>query len=834
LIVVRAPAGYGKTSACRDWRKALIAAGLDSTWTSLAWTEGRPEKVRAALAQALQVGRDASADPDRQFARLAKQNKRLTVFLDDYQILSSEAEAAVRSLLLNRWPGLRLVIASRSEPALNVRRLRITGEAEEIGVAQLRIGELDAAARLRMAGAVVDPAVRGELLRLVDGWPAALGFAAALMADGVSDGPSLMAGLGEPGTDFGRYFEEEVLTSLADPERRFLLEAGTLVRFTADLLRAATGDADAEQLAQHTARRSGLVTFGLDGVYRLHPLAATQFSARLRLENPERARAVHQAAGAWRRDHGLYSEAVTDAFASGEISAAAALLAEASRRHQRIGRWRTFSGWTSRLPEPLLDEHPAIRLEAASAHAVLFEFSAARRHIEAVQQAARSDLEHRVELYAAEAILGAFADEPEKALTAGERGLAAGGPATPYSTGVLHTAIAIGQLHRGSLDKAKTHVLEARAVHEDGQSAFGVAFSLMLGGLCHAIGGDLGPAVTDWRNALAAVARLNNAEAMEAMAAGYLPLAFYEWGRTAEARDQLDRCLSSAVEVAVPDGMASLYVAGVRLALLQGDPDRAGQLLDEAEVTGLRRNWPRLVHVALNERVRIALAAEDHAEARRLKREHDARIGPAKPPAPSALEIDGAGLAELRFDAAIHPGREILTRLRATATRATSQNQRWRALKLTIIESKTRACLGDEPGALRLMRRAVELAAPGRLIRTFADEGGSTLALLGRIADEEASAPSSLPLAFVDEVLASGGLLRRPPEGRVAAVEPLSPREREMMQMVAAGLTNRELGRRLYVTENTVKWHLQHIFAKLGVTNRVRAIIAARDNGVID
>lgn len=58
-------------------------------------------------------------------------------------------------------------------------------------------------------------------------------------------------------------------------------------------------------------------------------------------------------------------------------------------------------------------------------------------------------------------------------------------------------------------------------------------------------------------------------------------------------------------------------------------------------------------------------------------------------------------------------------------------------------------------------------------------------------------------------------------------VEPLTEREVEVLQHVAIGLSNREIGQRLSITEGTVKRHLSNVYSKLGVRNRVQAVVWA-------
>ena len=66
------------------------------------------------------------------------------------------------------------------------------------------------------------------------------------------------------------------------------------------------------------------------------------------------------------------------------------------------------------------------------------------------------------------------------------------------------------------------------------------------------------------------------------------------------------------------------------------------------------------------------------------------------------------------------------------------------------------------------------------------------------------------------------------------SVESLTGREREILTLLASGLSNAELGARLYLSEPTIKTHLSHIFRKLGVRDRVQAVIAAYDAGLVE
>ena len=71
------------------------------------------------------------------------------------------------------------------------------------------------------------------------------------------------------------------------------------------------------------------------------------------------------------------------------------------------------------------------------------------------------------------------------------------------------------------------------------------------------------------------------------------------------------------------------------------------------------------------------------------------------------------------------------------------------------------------------------------------------------------------------------------PSKQTVLVEPLSPREREILRLLAGGASNREIAARLFIAEGTVKNHVTNILGKMGVADRTQAAIKAKDCGLI-
>ena len=134
---------------------------------------------------------------------------------------------------------------------------------------------------------------------------------------------------------------------------------------------------------------------------------------------------------------------------------------------------------------------------------------------------------------------------------------------------------------------------------------------------------------------------------------------------------------------------------------------------------------------------------------------------------------------------------------------------------------------GERPGAMISVEKALRLAKPEGYVRLFTDLGMVMAQLL-----QEAHLRGILP-EYVEALLVA---FREPLSTSRASVlpEPLTPREQETLNLMAAGLTNQEIAERLVVSPETVKKHAASIYNKLGVRSRTQATARAREIGLLD
>ena len=379
LIVVSAPAGFGKTALLADW---IREEGKLAAWLSLDPADNDPARFWRHAAAALdrvrpgigeRVGPLLGPPAPREFTglvaalinELAGQpgNDEILLVLDDYHLIGSESvHGSLAFLLEHRPPGLRLVLATRADPPLPLARLRARGQLTELRAAELRFTTGEAAALLHQAtDADLPPAAVAALTKRTEGWAVGLHLA-ALSLRGHPDAAGFVEAFSGSHRYVLDYLAGEVLEQQPEHVRAFLLETSVLDRLSGELCEAVTGRTDSQAMLE-AIERAGLFLMPLDQVrvwWRYHQLFADLLRARLRQEQPGKLPGLHRSAAAWCEAHGLVDEAIQHAVADGDAVWAARLI----ERHfdALLRRGATVDRWMAALPEELLRSRPRLRL----------------------------------------------------------------------------------------------------------------------------------------------------------------------------------------------------------------------------------------------------------------------------------------------------------------------------------------------------------------------------------------------------------------------------------------------------------------------------------------
>ncbi|MFN8623581.1 MAG: LuxR C-terminal-related transcriptional regulator [Chloroflexota bacterium] len=353
LTLVAAPTGYGKTTALAAW----AAARPRTAWVTLDATDDEPIRfARSLVAAVARVAPGFGAATNELLdspvadilgaARTSLVNELealeppVTLVLDDlHAIRSATCQALLAALVGDAPHGLRLVVATRSDPGLPLGRLRAAGRLGEIRAADLRFDPSEADALLGTTlGLHVPPDAVERLTARTEGWAAGL-VLAGMSAEAAPDPAGFVEGFSGSDRTVVDYLGEEVLAGMPAGMRRFLTHTAVVEELSGELGDTLTGGTDGAARLDALARANAFVV-RLDAEgrwYRYHRLFREVLLTELAAADPGASARLLGAAAGWYEAHGMAEQAARAALAAGDHERAGAIIATAAREVMRQG-----------------------------------------------------------------------------------------------------------------------------------------------------------------------------------------------------------------------------------------------------------------------------------------------------------------------------------------------------------------------------------------------------------------------------------------------------------------------------------------------------------------
>jgi LuxR family maltose regulon positive regulatory protein len=824
VILISAPAGAGKTTLLAELARRFPETAW--AWLLLDSEDNDPSRLAAALAAALdaariKIGDAAGADPKQLVTSIINRiaglsEHRVAIVLDDLHTITEKSVHELLDYLADHAPpNLRLVLATRHDPPMALARRRARGELGEIRLHELSFTEEETSA---LANECLSLNLTLQEVRQIhtrtEGWAAGL----RLLATSLAQLPSRRATLLESGMQGSRrifdFLAEEVLDRQSAELRGFLLETSVLASLTPKVCDALTGRRDSIRILEDLYRRNLYVVAADESetTFRYHDLFADFLRERLRRERPEAWPELHQRAARAeispdrRMRHWIESESWDEAAL--EVEAA-------GPEYVRRGFVVTLRRWIFRLPEEVRLRHPRVLYLMGHAIWTESEFSAAQPWIEQALEGFRrvGDTAGQGEAILALANAALMNNRLEESRQLIQEASSFDIP--PASRAQICTASAWAAIYRKDWKEADGHLNQLYQLLMSGVGT-GNPLALQL--------------VLFSEGVFGYVARIDElCRSMEPRLTGQPDLTHSAYHLLKSAislhRGDLeagDRHAERATEVALDCGQLVLVTAALCTnwaisKAARGDweeMDRwASDGLDEDKYGHITRNW-RLHFQYLQARARWGAG---NIEGLRETVEATLIHNPVEAPAakPYFHLIRGMlRMAERAYGQAEQAFREAL--------REEDDYQVSRAI------SSARTLL-----AYALLRRgetarAMEVFGP---VLDFTERQD----LMGYVMREN---PYVIPLLrhayernihrdFVARVLARMNV----PVDAVEASggEALSDRELEVLRVLAEGLGNREIAERLFVSEATVKTHVQRILRKLDADSRTHAVSRAHE-----
>jgi LuxR family maltose regulon positive regulatory protein len=284
---------------------------------------------------------------------LAELPAQVQLVIDDYHLISSaEVARSVTSLVEQLPPSVRLVLATRADPALPLARMRVRGELVELRAGDLAFTFTESTALLNEA-LDLDLA-REDVARLhsrTEGWAAGL-YLAGLSLRGRLDRSRFIDAFAGDDRHVVDYLVSEVLDELPEETRSFLVRTSILDRMSGSLCDAVL-EARSSDYVLEEIERSNLFLVPLDSRrrwYRYHHLFAELLRNQLETTEPYLVPVLHRRAALWHRRDGDIAEAIDHLISAGDISEARELIASHWNLYFNEGLSATVESWLDRLP----------------------------------------------------------------------------------------------------------------------------------------------------------------------------------------------------------------------------------------------------------------------------------------------------------------------------------------------------------------------------------------------------------------------------------------------------------------------------------------------------
>ncbi len=847
--------------------------------------QGVDDRVGSSLEPALSSPEPAPAEllVSQLAEDLADLARDVLLVLDDYHVVSSPEVKKATAHLLECLPGnVRLLITTRANPQLPTARLRAQGLLTEIRENDLRFTLEEAGEYLNthVGLDLLDDEVR-RLAERTEGWVVGVRLAALALKREAEGRQPEAARAAFISRFSGRhhfvldYLVEEVLGHVTKAERSFLLHTAVLDRFSvalADVLSPLGGWGQSEPLLMGLVRQN-MFLVPLDeewAWYRYHHLFADLLRARLGAERPGAEAEVHRRAAGWFELQASPDEALGHAIAGADWHLAGELLGRHAQGFLERGEMLTVLAWIDRLPRDVVAHRPQVAMSLAWALTFGNRIGEAEQLVSLVDEAVAAQSAEGAGLTPGEReilALNATVARAYYALIAARPGRTvallddAGRLLSPDRLKERCIAEWLrGYAHR-SLGHMEDSVAHARRAVELSESAGPLWGMLTLTDLAvsYFYSGDLSAAEEQYRRALMlgeshgqathgylgrvetglALVHLARNELEEAVArarlavdwsqrwrsANHLVQALAALGRVQVARGELNEARDSLVEAErlrqgarlLPQIPAQLEGAWVDYWLAVGDLERAVSWADRVET-----------EIDAEADAGVDAGGESPGDGGRSDADFLRLLAIARVRAASSL----GGRAESRDDGSSDAWAR-LEQLRVWASRAG-----WKHHLVEIMALRALAAgRSDRPDALDTAEQALYLARSGGYVRPFVGLGREMELLLRQLQRDAPDRATPFPETVLSGFSGRGRSSRSPSRPSAlepmrlgdTVVEPLTPREAEVLRLLDQGLSNRQVATRLFLSEGTVKTHTHRLYRKLGVRSRTAALARARE-----
>lgn len=879
IVSVVAAAGSGKSVLMGQFNQAVDQQGWLTCWISLDKDDDNISLFLsyflAALAEidpdlgkrAFQLNQLQLTDGvDGVFKTLCEDLSALTkpavIFFDDFQhITDFEILSGINRLITALPANFKLVLASRSSLPLDLIRKKMEGGLLEIGQSELNFSSPQTDQfLLENHNLELKSEEICEVIRTTEGWAAGLQLAAIALKNASENKTEIIQRLSNRNTDIATYLMEVVFNRLDDNVKAFLLGTAPLSRMNASLCTHLLGEADSENMLSYMMEKN-LFLIPLDEKrewFRYHHLFSDFLVEELKKQSPDKFASICQKASGWFEENNYTTEAIQYLLAAESYEKAADLIAEKSTHiAQFMGDHRTMLDWVRRLPEAFHYHHPLIMLNYAWSHIFTHSGEVGRKIAKDIREKLLiGNVDKWTELSEgldsavclADVILAisyACDDLCEEAEIHARQALAKWPDTGPTYKGALNNVIAYCCISNLEFDKGVEAATKARVFGVEAKAEYITAWADWITAVNNIKMGLLNEAELHLQQNVEAPNRFgggadSHAYILHSILAAEL---YCDRGDYKRARDLLGDKPQVTSVMGSMEPLLVFHKVNTRVLMAEGRHEEALAGLRKAQEDGLVSQTPRISIFLAAEEIKILIRLSRIKGARSIAKrwgglggENIYEVHCSRPVTEQMRQ-----LIESRLLIAEGNYKEALNILMGLLGHAKSVKRGRILIELIVMRSVALWHLDRKNEALRAIANATSLASEEKLAAPFLEASTNVKDLLDTLVQQR----SKEGVGHLEQAIAFEKQLWHEMMGTAAETplassmehdkvqEHFTERELDILRLLGEGLSNAELADLLLVTIPTIKWHLNNVYSKLNVKNRMAAVVKAKKMGLV-
>ncbi len=857
LTIVSAPAGFGKTTLLSEW---IEQSKNKVGWVSLDGGDNDPKRFLTYCIAALQRVQPDFGENSESLIQSPQQVspesiittfineineslKESVLILDDYHLIDSPEVHQSLSFFIEHLPrNLHLIVSGRHDPPIPLSRLRARKQLLEVRESDLRFTTEETIRFFKTTMSLELSKDDVETLEeRTEGWIASLQLAGIAMQGG-NDIHKFISDFKGSHSYIVDYLTEEVLNHLDASMQEFLLYTSILSRFNSSLCDAVTRGFGSQEVIDYL-NKAKLFLVPLDEDkqwFRYHHLFGDLLKYRLKQLFPDVITVLHERASKWFEENGFTEEAINHALSAENVERAADLIEAAAVPTLVNAELTTLRSWANKIPPAVLNQRAYILICLAWIHNMYGEIN----KVEPVLLQVEATLKSRKDIY----------NENNKDDINAHIALLRSYNYSPFYTN-----------RPEDVEIQRKLILDAKSFLRTDNPILQSTIELVLG-WTYAFSGKWKEAKDTFMNAFVVGEISNNHIVALSGAFNYVDILMIE-GHLQEAyklnKDIIDKYVAKYGKNFLSLGF--VYIAMSKICFELNELDKADYYSSEClRISKLMGNWTMFFHAITKLQI-IKQTKGDIASAKKFMKEdaeamnsqtfthfrelliHTQRATAqlmqrnfrevskwrekyqADPTKNVPYHINGK-LLEARFLIATEKYEEASNILKDTIEISEQCNANGFLLEALVLKSVLLEKQNETTFALETLNNALTIAAPEGYIRIFINEGKPIADLLNLYLTYYSKEKNN-SIVYVTRLLQELNKELAKPAQPVE--EPLSGREIEVLRLLSAGYSNKEIADKLFLAIGTIKKHTHQIYQKLNVDSRVQAIQTARELNLI-